>query len=191
MSSTLSVYAIDLERLRQIAGSGDQVAMKEIADSQREFLQGIDEIDEETEMRCVDALAEIINGSISDEGPGYLYGYALEAICAHLGKTLPNIPSIAGATDWIDEMEEALSGHGGDVLSGLVYGGSPVKIRTPDDYPLIGSWPAEKIPTALEAMKSVDRSELEEEADETFGQIHEWLMAAAKKPGVSLVGFLA
>ena len=97
---------------------------------------------------------EIIEGAPLAAHLGYLYGYALEAICAHLGRELPGVSSISRAAAWIDVVDEPLEGKGIPIgLSTLVFGVCPVGIPTPDDHPSIGSWPPHVIPGALEAIR--------------------------------------
>ena len=192
MSWGVNVYAVLLERLGQIVGSRDRKIAGAIIDAQEDFLSSIDEIDAEAEMTCADAVGELVNGEVSEDGPGYLYGYALEAICAQAGRELPNISAIAGASDWIEEVDAVLKSRGVPVrLSQLVYGGSPVLIPEPDDYPFIGTWPAAAIPGALAAFEAADLGGLDEEMVETLEQMRGWLEEAAKNQGESLVGFLS
>jgi hypothetical protein len=192
MSSGINVYAVPMERLKQAVGSRDQAIIDAIVAGQKGFLSSIDDIDEEAELRCADAVAELLNGELSEDAPGYLYGYAVEAICSHVGETLPNICPIAGASDWIEEVDALLEGKGIPVrLNGLVYGGSPVPIPEPDDYPFIGKWTAAELAAAKAAFEAADLTDVDPEMAETLQQMRDWVEAAAKNPGTSLVGFLS
>ena len=192
MSSGINVYAVTLERLKQVVGSRDQAAIDAIVKGHEDFLSSIDDIDEEAELTCADAVAELINGDLSEDAPGYLYGYAVEAICSHVGEELPNVCPIAGASDWIEEVDALLEDKGIPVrLNGLVYGGSPVSIPEPDDYPFIGKWTTDELASAKTAFESADLTNVDPEMAETLQQMRGWIEAAAKKPGVSIVGFLS
>jgi hypothetical protein len=192
MSSSIYVYLVSTAQLKQGVGSGDGGLLSAIIIDQDDFLARIDEIDEEAEFICAEAVADLIHGRTQEECPEYLYGYALEAICAQVGKELANICPIVRASDWINDIDAQLVAAGVPVsLEMLVFGGSPVPIPTPEDYPCIGTWPAEKIPTALAAMNALDLSSFDDETETTFDQIKEWLKAAATKPGSSLIGFLS
>jgi hypothetical protein len=192
MSSGINVYAVPIERLKQLVGSRDLGTIDAIVEGHEEFLSSIDDIDEEAELTCADAVAQLLNGELSEDAPGYLYGYAVEAICSHVGETLPNICPIAGASDWIEEVDALLERKGIPVrLNALLYGGSPVPIPEPDDYPFIGKWTAAELAAAKSAFESADLTDVDPEMAETLQQMRDWVEAAAKKPGASLVGFLS
>ena len=76
-------------------------------------------------------------------------------------------------------------------LSTLVYGGSPIHIPEPDDYPCIGCWSADNVAAALKAFESLDTSALDPGIAETLAQMHGWLKEAAKSQGTALMGFLS
>ncbi len=121
---------------------------------------------------------------------GYVYGYALEAICAYLGRELPNVTGICGASAWFEKVDAVLRGNGLPVgLTDLVYGDCPVAIPPPDDCPCIGSWPPQAVAGALAAIRGVDPGGLGHEMAEAVGQVRAWLEAAG--PGEGLVGFLS
>ncbi len=194
MSSTLNIYAVAFDRLKQVPGSGDRRLAEAIGADLEYFLSQVDELrdEEEPAPSCREAVAQILEGAPLAPHLGYLYGYALEAICAHLGRELPNVPAISRASAWIDGVDEFLRGNGVPVrLSGLVYGGCPVDIPPPDDYPCIGSWPPPVIPGALAAIRRVGLAGVGYDTAETITRVRGWLEAAAADPGVGLIGFLS
>lgn len=193
MSSSISVYAVSLADLKRVAGSGDQALIDAATRAREWFLSTIDDIDDEAPIRCAQALADIVNSRVSEEAPGYLYGYALEAICGHLGRELPNICGITGSTRWMEKVDATLKRRGITIqLNELLYRGSPVPIPAePDDYPFIGYWTSVQIATALFAIRAGDRSELDNEMAETFKEIEGWLAAASESPNAAIVGFLS
>ncbi|HXE51877.1 MAG TPA: hypothetical protein VN541_02635 [Tepidisphaeraceae bacterium] len=154
------------------------------------FLTTIDNIDEEADFSCAQAVAHLVNGEIDEDVPGYLYGYAVEATCLHVGRKLPNVCPIGSS--WIEEVDAFLESTEVPVrLSDLVYGGSPVLIPEPDDYPFIGKWPATQIPDALAALKQLDLSDADPDTAELLNLMRDWLAETTKSPGVSIVGFLS
>jgi hypothetical protein len=192
MSSSINVFVVDLDQLRGAIASGDKELVEAICQDQESFLATIDDIDDEAELKCGEAVAHLICGTPSDEYPGYLYGYALEAICRQVGRELENICPICGAGDWLEEVDKALQDQRVPIaLSTLVYGECPVKIPTPGDYPFIGSWPHQSILPALTALQWLEMFGLDREMTQTFQQIRSWLADAATTPGQSIVGFLS
>jgi hypothetical protein len=194
MSSTLSVYVISFDRLKKVRGSRDRGLVEAIGAELESFLSQVDELRDEDEdvPTCRDAVAQIIEGAPLAAHLGYLYGYALEAICAHLGRELPGVSSISRAAAWIDVVDELLEGKGIPIgLSTLVFGVCPVDIPTPDDHPSIGSWPPHVIPGALEAIRRADLAGSDDETTETIAQVRGWLEAAAGDPEEGLMGFLS
>jgi hypothetical protein len=192
MSVGLNVYAVSLERLKQIVGSRDQAMIDAIVEGHEDFLSSIDDICKDAELTCVDVVAELINGELSENTLCYLYGYAFEAICSHVAEELPNICPISGASDWIEEVDALLEGKDIPIrLNELVFGGSPVPIPEPDDYPSIGKWTAAELAAARVAFEATDLTDVEPDMAETLQQIRDWVAVASKKPGAAVVGFLS
>lgn len=192
MSSSINAYAVSLERLMKVLGSRKQAWIDVIVQGHEDFLSQVDDIDDEAEFSCADAVAGLIHGELPEDIPGYLCGYALEAICAHVGETLSNICPISGASDWIEEVDSLLEVKGIPVrLNELVYGGSPVPIPSPDDYPFIGHWKVTVLGEAKTALKKANWTEIDAEMAETLQQLREWVDEATKQSGMIIVGFLS
>jgi hypothetical protein len=125
MSYCHMFYGVDLDRLRAIPGSND-MALYEAIIADEENSLGDDE---------QDALKRILAGNIKNEPhTEHLYGYALKAICNHIG-------------EMVGEEVAAIRDH--PYSSKLVANGSPIDIPVnQSDFPEIGY---------------LDRSELEAE----------------------------
>lgn len=196
MGATFTVYAVPFDQLRRVPGSGDRALVAAIAASGAYFLAQVDDLADadagEEVPTCREALGQLVDGRPMAGHLGYLYGYALEAICAHLGRELEGVSAISRASGWIDPVDAFLGAAGVPVaLTDLVFGPCPVAIPTPDDHPFIGSWPPAAIPAALAALRRADANGLDEEAAATVALIRDWLEAAAAEPGLGLVGFLS
>lgn len=115
MSYAHMFYAVDLPRLRSIFGSKDLALFEAITQSSDALTE------EETQ-----ALREIIMGDCrSEPASEHLYGYALKAICEHIGEMLL-VGDVAAVRD-----------H--PYRSKLVASGPPVAIPyTGQDFPEIG-----------------------------------------------------
>ena len=192
MSSSINVYAVPVAHLKQVIGSRDQTIIDAIAAAQSRFLASIDDIDDEGEIQCAAAVADLVNGTIKEDVSSYLYGYAFEAICAQIGKPLQNICPIAGVSEWIEGVDALLESHGIPVrLATLVFAGSPISIPEPDEYPFIGHWPADKIAESLEAFRSLNLAAVDKDMAETLSLLRIWLDEAGKIPAASVIGFLS
>lgn len=196
MSSSLSAYAISFDHLKRVPGSRDRALVEAVGVEFADFLGRIDDLkDEDAEdpiPSCLEAIAQIVDRAPLADHAGYVYGYAVEALCGHLGRELPNVAGISGASDWLNEVDEMLTARGVPLsLSSLVFGECPVEIPRPDDHPFIGSWPPHVIPQALDVMRHVDLSGLDFEMTETFEQILAWLEITARAPENGVVGFLS
>ena len=191
MSLTIEVFAVPWDPLVQALGCGDQALIKTIVARHGWLLPEADE-SEGREFGGADALADLINGETDERFPGSLYGFALMALCAHVGKSLPNVPGIARAFEWMERIDAGLLARSIPLsLQELVCSGSPVPIPLADDWPTVGIWVPETIEEALAALQAHDPSQDDYELAEMIVQIKGWLEAAAKLPGSSLIGFMS
>lgn len=108
-------YAVDLDQLRQIAGSND-----------RELYERIVAQEESLDKAELKALKQIIQGKCkAEEGDEYLYGYALKALCEHIGEVI-GVGDVAAI-------------HDHPYQSKLIANGTPIDIPyTKQDFPVIG-----------------------------------------------------
>lgn len=114
MSYCHMFYAVDLDQLRQIAGSKD-----------RELYDRIAAENDSWDAAELNAVKRIIQGRCEHKvGDEYLYGYALKALCEHIGEM------IGGDVG-------AVRDHPYD--SKLIANGPPIEIPyTTSDFPEIG-----------------------------------------------------
>jgi hypothetical protein len=202
---SLTVYAVPLDELARVPGSRDRalidavVAESEYSFSQvDEMAERFDEEEDGEENRvptCRVALTRLVEGEDLGDVPGhhgYVYGYVLEGVCSHLGEEMENVSAISGSSRWMDgidrllaEVEVPLS------LVDLVYGGSPIRIPEPDDYPAIGRWSPEQVERALGPLRGVYAEPSKGDEWDTVLQIRRWVEFAAARPGHGIVGFLS
>lgn len=193
MSSSVSVYAVSIDQLKQAVGSGDLALIFGITETHSDFFASINEIDEDAERTCAQAAAELIHDDISGDAPGYLYGYAMEAICSYLSEEpLANICPIVGTSEWIDQVDAALDDMAVPLsIDALVYRGCPIPIPEPNDYPFIGVWTAQEIAEAKTALQNAEPTGPDAQIAETLQQIREWIDMARQQPDASIIGFLS
>ena len=86
-------------------------------------------------------------------------GYALEAYCKRLGKSLDNDGWSGMHGDWFDAVDAALKKAGSRLeLTAYFWAGAPVKIKPPEDFPVVGHVEPKQVATLLEALKQVPRA---------------------------------
>jgi hypothetical protein len=99
--------------------------------------------------------AQMVMGEEYDEEAGFVYGYALEFICRHLGEFLPNGEWSAMRAEWAETADRALEASGvGEKalrLRRLMSRGSPVPLPEIEDFPAIGYLRLEEVQAALAA----------------------------------------
>lgn len=193
MSLSINVYAIQMDRIKNLVGSKDKAVISAITQEFKYFFSGVDDIDPKAGLTCAGALEQLINGDMSDDAPGYLYGYAFESLCAYAGEELSNICPIAhaDAENWIRMIDVVLEKEAVAVrLSRLLFGGCPISIPEPYDFPYIGHWTPARLDQAKEVIQTADLSHQDSDIDKTLKQMKEWVEAGTKKADITIVGFL-
>ncbi|MBL8851267.1 MAG: hypothetical protein JNG89_16415 [Planctomycetaceae bacterium] len=188
MSSLLQVYAVPLYKLNVLMGSRSEKSLNAILLLQQDFLLRISNDDEE-EITCAQALAELVNGEVSSEHLGHLYGYALQAICAAIGKRLPDL-DVVSSLDWINEFDQALAQQQIPLsLMSLMYCGPPVAIPRPDDFPFIGGWTPEEVAAAVAPLDAMNTDRLNNDHAEALRTIKSWVKQTVEIRDAAIIGF--
>src|SRR3954471_4221717 len=113
MSSGLNVYAVSIEKLKKILGSRDARWITAVQENADGFLASIDDIQDEAEGHtCGQAVAHLINGETSDDVPGHLYAFALEAICSQVGDEMDSVCPINRTSGFVEFTDAVLAEHG-------------------------------------------------------------------------------
>jgi hypothetical protein len=200
MSTAVYVYAVPVDRLRAIPGSGDK-RLLDATEQSTDFLE-IDEIAEDNEDEeghpptCAEAFKQIINGEPYDTRFSYVYGYAYEALCMAIGEaTERSWTSIARSYDWFPRIDKALAALGIALkMNDLLYRGALIDIPEPDDFPGLGWWTEAEIARAAEVLQTLDLQRLDAGIRKTIGDmeaiedIRSWINVAVNRPGTWLIG---
>lgn len=153
-------YAIDIEKLKKLFGSGDESLLEAVVKEKSEELEDNDEffeddIDDGDCPGSAQALGEIIVlGAPSKKDCPAMYGYVLGILCDHLG-------------EFLDEEIVCVSDH--PYESRLNTSGPPVPIPyDTSDFPEIGYLSHADIPaeiSRIDAAPKVDDEEIAEDID--------------------------
>jgi hypothetical protein len=203
MSRMLSVFAVNVEELAAVIGSGDLQLVQKVALRAVNWFADIDELvdpdDEDDEMptpTCLQALTQLIEGVDPKAVPvpfRYVYGYVFQALCRHFGEELDGICPIAGSSwDWAEGIDRFLTEAAVPLrLTDLIFSGCPVPIPETYDEPMIGWLSPEKIAQGLEPLRSLLLTNKDNDPESTAIQFRQWVERAAARPGYSLVSFLS
>jgi hypothetical protein len=192
MSQTIRTYAVPVQLMKRVISARSQGLYDAVVTCSPQFIAGIDALDPDSQFTCSQAIAALVNGDVSREIPGHLYGYALEAICYYVGVRLNPIEHVHGAAEWIKQVDNIMEKKKLPVfLSALVYSGSPVVLPNQETYPYIGKWLPREIKPAVEAFAAIPVNTIEPGVARVFGQMFEWLRLASTKPDNSIIGFLS
>jgi len=198
MSTTLTGYAVDFDRLKSIYGGNNERLLEKILVQRRRDLREMNEgvlADgiRDGRLTVQQALGDIIAGRITDRKSGAQYHYALEQICQTVGTWFaPSVLSgIAGS--WMFEtfgpvLEKKWKLKGVLTLQELMEKGPPIPLPEPEDFPAVGSFTPEEVDAALDKLWQVDRTGVDPEVLEGVAEIEAWLKTA-KKAGVGLITY--
>jgi hypothetical protein len=193
MITQTAVYLVPFGAVRKAVGSRNRKLLRATSERCANLLAEADENrDDDIERTCGQALADLINGADLGEVPeeeGYLYGLALEALCAHLGEAAGEVDG-----DWNKELDAFLSAHGVPLrFSDLVFGEEVIDLPpTNAEYPIIGSWSPEAAVAASAPLRALDLRALaakDQQRAHVVGDVVRWVQEASQRPGWGLVGF--
>jgi hypothetical protein len=193
MITQTAVYLVPFGAVRKAVGSRNRKLLRAISERCANLLAEADENrDNDIERTCGQALADLINGADLGEVPeeeGYLYGLALEALCAHLGEAAGEVDG-----DWSKELDAFFAAHRVPLwFSDLVFGEELIDLPpTNAEYPIIGSWSPEAVVAAAAPLRALDLRALAAEDQQrahVVGDVVRWVKEAGTRPGWGLVGF--
>lgn len=206
MSSSLSVYLLDVTATRALIGSGDDQLLEVIRGNFADDLARDDDYFSLSIKRgaptAYEALHAVVHGGpfSQDQQHAFQYGYAYERLCSLTGTFLPNSCFTPHRGDWLSVVDEGLSAQGITAVSveEFGYGGLPRPL--PDaDTPGYSEWTPEQIARALEQFEATVRAAeesgqappMEPEVVEAVMQCLDWMRQAQARPGFGVVGFRA
>jgi hypothetical protein len=207
MGYILTTTAVDLGKVADAVGSKNNkrlvsALVKKFGDEFEQFDEMAAEAREDEDGRealtMQGALTQMVMGEEYNEEFGFMYGYALEYICRHFGKFLPNEEwsAMPSGSDWAETVDRGLEAAGVPesvlrVGNHLMYRGSPIPVPEIEDFPAIGYLKRKEVKAA---QKSLGQAKLavikDKEVLASIRVLQSWLQTCADS-GRDLVCFYA
>ncbi|MBW4620492.1 MAG: hypothetical protein KME17_14210 [Cyanosarcina radialis HA8281-LM2] len=187
MSYGLMAYSVNIDKLKESCGSGDDSLRRAISGRFKNDIastnQQLGYSNDRGEPSVFLAIRDLI---IGDERnlDRVLYAYGFKYIVEFFGKFLDNNLFYPASYDFlVEEVGANLSETGATVeMFKLLNCYLPVSFPTPDDFPLYGYWSAERVAASVEPLAAFP------EKTEELKAIQKWLEFAALK-GEGIVGY--
>lgn len=185
MGYGVMAYAVDIDKLVALCGSGDDRMRRVISGKFRaDIYRTNDDLgwsNERGEPSVFTAIQHLVMGE-EKTLEGAMYGYAFKVIVTFSGRFLDNGPFYPCSSQYLsDTVDVELRDVGATIrMSDLIFGGAPVSFPAPDDFPAIGHWTADEVARNVEPLRTGSSTELK--------TIATWLDQAAAT-GRGVVGF--
>jgi hypothetical protein len=195
MGYILTANAVELDKVSDAVGSKDMrlidALVEEFGDEFGQFdemaADRCDEDDGQEALTMQGALTQMVMGEQYHEGLGFMYAYALEFLCRHFGRGLPNgeWSAMPSGSQWAETVDRGL--HAADVPEGvlrvsyhLMNRGAPIPIPEPDDFPGIGYLKLKEIRIARQALGEARLASIKDkEVLTSVQELQGWLQACA------------
>ncbi|MFJ2610021.1 hypothetical protein ACIQOU_06085 [Streptomyces sp. NPDC091279] len=204
MSSSLSVYLLDVAATRALVGSRDdqllEVIHKSYADDLAHDDASFSHAIAQGAPTASEALHAVVHGGpfSANRDHAFQYGYAYQRLCSLTGSFLDNSSFTPHRGAWLSAVDEGLHALGMTAVSveDFSYNGLPTPL--PYAYtPGCGEWTPDQIARALEQFEETQRATaesgqvppLEPEVVEAVMQCLGWMRRAARQPGFGVIGF--
>ncbi len=204
MSSSLSVYLLDVTATRALVGSRDdqllEVIRAEFGDSLARDDDYFSHAIAKGAPTAYEALRAVIYGGpfSDDQDHAFQYGYAYDRLCSLTGSFLDNSCFTPHRGDWLSVVDQGLTALGITAVSVAAFGCNDLPEPLPYTYtPGCGEWTPEAITQALEQFEATKRAvdesghapPLEPEVVEAVMQCLGWMRHAKARPGFGVIGF--
>ena len=188
MSYGVMAYAVDIDTLTALCGSGDKPTRRAVCGRFRaDISRSNDWFDLSSERDAPNIFTAIEHLIVGDDKTldGYLYGYGFKYIVQFAGRMLDNGPFYPCPSTYLDDtVDPAIRATGAKLsMSDLIFGGAPVTFPRPDDFPAIGHWTADEVAAAEAPLRAAG-----DDVTEEVRTVTEWV-AYAKGRSQGIVGF--
>lgn len=191
MGYGVMAWAVDIDKVTALCGSGDNQARRAVCGRFRTDIASSNEyFDLSNDRGAPNLFTAIEHLVMGGEKPldGYLYGYGFKYIVQFLaGRPLDNSAFYPCPSSYIEStVDPALTATGAKLsVFGLIFDGAPVDFPMPDDFPGIGHWTADEVAAAEPHLQAAVPAG---DAAEQVAAVAGWV-ATAKSRGHGVVGF--
>ncbi|WP_103514923.1 hypothetical protein [Streptomyces sp. SM10] len=204
MSSSLSVYLLDVAATHALIGSRDDDFLTAVRGGFGDDLVRDDDYHrhemEKGAPTADEALRAVIYGGpfSEDRNHAFQYGYAYRRLCELSGSFLPNDCFTPHKGDWLSVVDQGMQALGVTAVSVDVFSHGAPPPPLPYAYtPGCGEWTPDAITEALRQFESAKRAvdgsgqapTLEPEVVEAVMQCLDWMRHAQARPGYGVIGF--
>jgi len=181
------IWAVDTNKLQQVAGSKDEKLRRMIGGR---FKRDIAELDDMFKNpTAYEALRQIVDGTIPAGTQGAVYAYAFKLLVEHFGKFQDNGCVYPWSSPDFKNLDAALAEMGVPFKFGkLQWSGLPVKLPQPDDFPCTGWVSPEDVKKVDAALATATYSGNDDHVREVINAMRGWFRNAAAK-GWGLVSY--
>lgn len=178
------VWAVDIEKLKTVAGSKDEKLRRMIGGRFKRNVASLDDLFRHDiaagRPSTYEALRQIIDGAIPEGAQGGIYAYAFQLIVEHFGKPLDNGAVYPWNSPDFGPVDGALAERKVPFELASFYGCSlPVKLPTPDDFPSTGWVSAAKVQEVHAAFTAAPEIEMESDVRDIVDCVRGWFRVAA------------
>lgn len=187
MSYGLMAYSVDIDKLQESCGSGNDALRRAISGRFKNYIASTNEqlgyANDRGEPSVFLAIRHLIMGDEQNLDRA-LYAYGFKYIVEYFGKFLDNSLFYPASYDFLlDEVGAQLTNAGATVkMFDLLNCRAPVSFPRPDDFPSYGYWSAESVATSVRPLETYSGK------TEELESIQQWLEFAASR-GEGIVGY--
>jgi hypothetical protein len=187
------VWAVDTDKLKQVAGSKDEKLRRMIGGRFKRDLAGLDDLFSDSiesgAPSSYEALRQIIDGSIPEGARGSIYRYAFKLLVQHFGTFLDNGAVYPWNSPDFGPVNAALAAMSVPFeLDTLQFSGLPVRLPYPDDFPCTGWVDTATVKRVNDAFVEAPSVETSHETADILACVRGWFREAAAK-GRGLVSY--
>jgi hypothetical protein len=181
------IWAVDTKKLQSVVGSKDEKLRRMIGGRFKHDIARLDDMFDNP--NTYEALRQIVDGTIPAGARGAVYSYAFKLLVEHFGKFQNNNCLYPWNSPDFGPIDSALAEMGVPLkFNTLQFGGLPVSLPSPDDFPCTGWLSPDDCRNIHEALKKATYAGNDDHVREIIETMREWFRIATDK-GWGLVSY--